>query len=230
MFAIMKHEVIPPLTLLWYKGLGFSILAVIVLIFILKNRKKHEQDLFLRLMSVFFFTAWIYAIIYEINNGIWTIEDSLPLHLCRVSFIICIIASWRPKQWMFEWCLYLAIPAGLHAILTPELTMGRSNWLLFHYYLTHAAMLFVPLYLSFVKKMKARRNSWWKIVLYLQILVIINFPLNFLVDANYMYLHHKPLADNPFLIGEWPWYIIILEAVMILHVVIIRLIFKTTSK
>lgn len=54
MFAIMKHEVIPPLTLLWYKGLGFSILAVIVLIFILKNRKKHEQDLFLRLMSVFF--------------------------------------------------------------------------------------------------------------------------------------------------------------------------------
>ena len=45
-----------------------------------------------------------------------------------------------------------------------------------------------------------------------------------------MYLAEKPMAENPFLIGEWPWYIIILEAVMILHVVIIRLIFKTTRK
>ena len=30
-----------------------------------------------------------------------------------------------------------------------------------------------------------------------------------------MYLAEKPMVDNPFLIGEWPWYIVGLELVLI---------------
>jgi uncharacterized membrane protein YwaF len=61
---------------------------------------------------------------------------------------------------MFEWCVFLAFPAAAHAMFTPELTMGKSNWLFFYYYFTHAAMLFVPIFLSVVKKMKPRVNGW----------------------------------------------------------------------
>ena len=45
-----------------------------------------------------------------------------------------------------------------------------------------------------------------------------------------MYLAHKPIADNPFLIGEWPWYIIGLELVLILHIAIIYLPFAIKKR
>jgi len=42
-----------------------------------------------------------------------------------------------------------------------------------------------------------------------------------------MYLKEKPLVNNPFLIGEWPFYILFLEIVMIIHVL---LVYKLTPK
>lgn len=71
--------------------------------------------------------------------------------------------------------------------------------------------------------MLPRKNAWKRSFLYVKILLLIIFPLNFYLGSNYMYLAQKPLADNPFLIGEWPWYIVGLELVLILHIAIIYL-------
>ena len=32
--------------------------------------------------------------------------------------------------------------------------------------------------------------------------------MNWLTDANYMYLCTQPAVDNPLVIGGWPWYIV----------------------
>ena len=45
-----------------------------------------------------------------------------------------------------------------------------------------------------------------------------------------MYLAEKPMVDNPFLIGEWPWYIVGLELVLILHIAIIYLPFALKNR
>ena len=45
-----------------------------------------------------------------------------------------------------------------------------------------------------------------------------------------MYLAEKPMVDNPFLIGEWPWYIVGLELVLILHIAIIYLPFALKKR
>ena len=65
---------------------------------------------------------------------------------------------------------------------------------------------------------------------YLQIPLSIIFPFNFYLGSNYMYLAHKPIADNPLLIGEWPWYIVGLELVLILHIAIIYLPFAIKKR
>lgn len=41
--------------------------------------------------------------------------------------------------------------------------------------------------------------------------------INFWLDANYMYLSEKPLAENPFVMGDWPWYILGFELAALLH-------------
>ena len=45
-----------------------------------------------------------------------------------------------------------------------------------------------------------------------------------------MYLAEKPMANNPLLFGEWPWYIIGLEFVLILHIIVIYLPFALKKR
>jgi uncharacterized membrane protein YwaF len=50
--------------------------------------------------------------------------------------------------------------------------------------------------------------------------------LNWLLDANYMYFSQKPIVDNPFLIGEWPWYIFFIDLFAMVHFLLIYIPFK----
>ena len=45
-----------------------------------------------------------------------------------------------------------------------------------------------------------------------------------------MYLSAKPDVSNPFLIGEWPYYILILEVVALVHFLIFYLPFTKKIK
>ena len=116
--------------------------------------------------------------------------------------------------------LFLSIPSGIHSILTPEFTQGLSTYLIFDFYFVHAALIFIPLFLTFNRGMLPRKILGEDLFICANSVVII-FLLNFYLGSNYMYLAEKPMVDNPFLIGEWPWYIVGLELVLILHIAII---------
>ena len=50
------------------------------------------------------------------------------------------------------------------------------------------------------------------------IFTVFIYPINLVIGgkANYMYLIDKPPVNNPLLMGEWPWYILNLEIIIIL--------------
>ena len=216
------HVIIEPLSNVWWVGLIGSITAIISLLLIFKTTSYKVRNQFLKLLFTSFIMVFLITTITTLNTGSWNIQDNLPLHLCRISFFICILVLWTKKQWMYEWTLYLAIPSGLHSMLTPELTMGLSNWYLFDYYFVHAALIFVPLYLTIVMGFKTRNNAWKKTFLRLQVAVVLILPLNFIIDSNYMYLKAKPIVENPFLIGDWPFYILFLELIILIHIGVIH--------
>ena len=215
------HEVIIPLTLMWWKGV-VSCLLVISSVIMFFNRSSSEWKLFFtKLLAYTSMLVYMLTTIVAIFAQEWTIKDFLPLHLCTISFFICIIVLLTKKQWMYEWALLVAMPSGLHSVLTPELSMGISNWYLFDYYFVHCILMLVPLYLTIALGMRPRIGSWWKTFLRVQIGAVILFPFNFIFDTNYMYLAAKPLVDNPFLIGDWPFYIFFLELFVLLHMILI---------
>jgi len=218
-----EHFVIPPLSFIWYIGIFSSILWISFVLLFFRNKAKNLKESFAKWLSISFVLTYIISNSLAIYNGWWNIQGYLPLHLCRISFFICMIVLVKKKQWMYEWVLFLAIPSGIHSMLTPEMTKGISAWFYFDYYFVHAGLILVPLYLTIVMGMKARKDAWWKTILRLQIPVAIIMPLNFLMESNYMYLSHKPLVNNPFLIGEWPTYVLFLEIIMVAHVYIIHL-------
>ncbi|MDG2264187.1 MAG: TIGR02206 family membrane protein [Flavobacteriales bacterium] len=219
---MIDHFVIPPLSSIWWIGIVSSALFIFLFIRLLKNKSAIVKSNFARGLSVAFILTYIISNTIAIYNGWWNLQDNLPLHLCRISFFISMVVLLTRKQWMYEWVLFLAIPSGIHSMLTPEMTKGISTWFYFDYYFVHAGLILVPLYLTIVMGMKSRADAWWKTILRLQIPVAIILPLNFLLESNYIYLRHKPLVDNPFLIGEWPMYIVFLELIMLVHVFVIH--------
>lgn len=219
---MIDHFVIQPLSSIWWIGILSSVLFIFLSIRLLKNKSAIVKSNFARGLSVAFILTYVISNTIAIYNGWWNLQDNLPLHLCRISFFISMVVLLTRKQWMYEWVLFLAIPSGIHSMLTPEMTKGISTWFYFDYYFVHAGLILAPLYLTIVMGMKSRADAWWKTILRLQIPVAIILPLNFLLESNYIYLRHKPLVDNPFLIGEWPIYIVFLELIMLVHVFVIH--------
>ena len=221
---MVDHLIIEPLSILWWKGLLSSFFSVTLLLFLLRKKSLKIKEKFQKALALAFILGYLNTLITTLKNGTWNIQDHLPLHLCRISFIICIITLLSKTQWMYEWCLFLAIPAGFHSLLTPELTNGTSNWFFFDYYFVHAGMLLVPLYLTLIMEMRPRKRAWIHTFYRLQIPVVFIFPLNFIINSNYMYLKAKPIVENPLVIGEWPYYILVLELITLLHIYIIHLV------
>ncbi|MBT3611402.1 MAG: TIGR02206 family membrane protein [Flavobacteriales bacterium] len=215
------HEIIEPFSPLWWQGIvGCFVVVSLILLFF--NRASSEWKLwFTKLLAYSSILVYMVTHIVAIASKEWNIQDFLPLHLCTISFFICIIVLLTKKQWMYEWVILLAMSSGLHSVLTPELSRGISNWYLFEYYFVHCSLMLVPLYLTLVLDMRPRVASWWKTFLRLQIAVVIVFSFNFFFDTNYMYLTTKPLVDNPLLIGDWPFYIFFLELFVLLHILVI---------
>jgi len=122
---------------------------------------------------------------------------------------------------MYEWALLLALPSALNALITPELIWGSSKWHIFEYYFVHGSLILVPLYLMFVMNYKLRILSWWKTFLRAQIVIVIVFSLNLILDTNYMFLSSKPSVNNPLILGDWPFYILFVLLIGLLHILVI---------
>ena len=146
---------------------------------------------------------------------------SLPLHLCGLSAILSgFVLFWR-NQLAFECLYYWGIVGAFHALMTPEFTRGTHGLLFYEFYVTHGGIILSALYLTIIFGMRPRRGSWWKIFFLSQFLIIIIGFINYLLNSNYMYLCVKPIANNLFLLGEWPWYIVGIELAAILHFILV---------
>jgi hypothetical integral membrane protein (TIGR02206 family) len=179
------------------------------------------KDLVRRILGLILIFTAISIHPYLLYIDTWNIRTSLPLQLCSLSGILSGIVLLFPTQLGFEIIMYWGLPAAMHSLLTPEMTQGSGNIIMFEYYLSHAGIILSGLYLAFCYDMRLRKGSWLKIFLYTQLLLPIVGGIDYLLDANYMYLAKRPQVDNPFIIGEWPYYIIILDIVLLLHFIVV---------
>jgi hypothetical integral membrane protein (TIGR02206 family) len=153
----------------------------------------------------------------NIVNGYWNISDNLPLHLCSVSNLIaCFILFIPKKNRLFEFLFYAGIIGAIQAFFTPQINnFDGSNYEYLEYYLSHGGIMLLPIFMFKNLGYKLTKYSWIKVVLYLNILLAIVMPLNFIIDSNYMYLANRPNVDNPLIIGEWPYYILFWEVIVV---------------
>ena len=157
---------------------------------------------------------------YLNHLGLWSLKTSLPIHLCGISGILAGIMMLRSSHYGFEFLALIGSPGALHALLTPQLNHGTIPFLVFKYYVSHAGIILVPLFLAIVLGYRIKRSSWYRVLLLCQVLLIIIGLTNYFIGSNYMYLAEKPLVNNPMVVGEWPWYILGFEILGLVHILI----------
>ena len=154
----------------------------------------------------------------NIINGYWNISENLPLHLCGISNLIaCFILFTKRNKVLFEFLFYAGIIGGIQAFLTPQINnFDGSFFEYFSYHFSHGGIIFLPTFMYLYLNYELTKFSWLRVVLYLNIVLAFVMPLNFQIDSNYMYLAYPPNVNNPLILGEWPYYILYWEFIIII--------------
>ena len=182
------HYAITPGSSEWLGGLFFSIAFILLPPYLLKNKTD------------------------DIKIGTGKAIGAMILLMITIGII-----HFKPGQNLFELLVFWGLPGAFHSIITPELTHGFSPFLYAEYYIAHAGIFAMAVFASAVYGMKRRKHSWFRVWLFTQPVLALVGLTNYLTGGNYMYLSEKPIADNPFVVGEWPWYILGLELAGLLH-------------
>ena len=234
---MIEHTVIEPLSNEWFIYNIITLVFIVGIIYIAKSLAHNYKKLFTLSLAVVFIFEFIFMDWYHIFiDKSWSIQDSLPLHLCAIMWFLSIYLFLTKKQWVFEMILFIGMPGGIHSLLTPELPHGSDLLHKIDFFIGHGGLVLAPLYAVFVLNMWPRKHAWWQTFLKLQILVLIVGIINYISDSNYMYLMHPPIANNPLIpsensfFGQGNRYILIFELAVIIHAAIINLPFLMKSK
>ena len=212
--------IIEPLSSTWWIGMSLSILVSFGIIQIAIRIPPDKRKILMMILGFILISIELMQQLYLNHLGLWSLKTSLPIHLCGISGILAGIMMFRSSHYGFEFLALIGSPGALHALLTPQLNHGTIPFLIFKYYVSHAGIVLVPLFLAIVLGYRIKRSSWYRVLLLCQVLLIIIGLTNYFIGANYMYLAEKPLVNNPMVVGEWPWYILGFEILGLVHILI----------
>ena len=161
-----------------------------------------------------------------------SIQKDLPLQLCHFAYwlsVICLISQLynsKHKQFYFNCSYFLGFSAAFQGILTVDLTgiFTFSDMLALH--LQHSFIILNVLWIIFAYKIKFNQKGILQAYLFTNVLIVLVGLINYIIGSNYMFLCNKPNVNNPLLIGDWPYYIIVLELVFFIYGYILYLPFK----
>mgnify|MGYP001033133694 CR=1 FL=1 len=150
---------------------------------------------------------------WRVYAGAWSVTTSLPLHLSSFSAYLSMYLLLTRRQKLFNVTFFLMMIGALLALVTPGIqgNWGFPHFRYFQFFAIHGMLVINVAYMLFVYQFSEaiRYKHIWLNALSLLVLAAILFPLNLILDSNYLFLMAKPGPNTAFdLFGPWPWYLI----------------------
>jgi hypothetical integral membrane protein (TIGR02206 family) len=168
-----------------------------------------------------------YAACVYIPQGIrhaLTWQYSLPLELCNLILIACIIALFRPIRIITEIAYFLGGGGVLQATLTPDLGQGFPSWDFILFFWGHGVTLLAIIFFISGREFKPGKGSIVRVMIALNVYALIVGTINAIMGWNYGYLCQKPSRPSLFdLMGPWPWYLLSTEVIALVIFLILDL-------
>jgi hypothetical integral membrane protein (TIGR02206 family) len=233
--VIIRNTLAERVTIGSFEHLLPIVVAIIVAVFSISysNRKLS----IVKQLKVFKLFGWFVSLtvatfhLYFISLGTYNIQTDLPLYLCSFIALLIPIFTYYRNYWMYEILLFWIIAGTLQGVITPDIAEGFPAFDYFRYWVVHLGLLIIVFYATFVFGMRPTFKSVFKSILALQLYVAMIVIVNALMNANYFYLNEKPQSATLLdYFGEWPYYIIVTQIILIPYFLLIYLPFYFTKK
>jgi hypothetical integral membrane protein (TIGR02206 family) len=179
----------------------------------LSPSKRFSIAIFLAVFTIFQEVLFDF---FQIYIDDFSIKEDLSLHMCGLSLFLSSYALWKKNQTAFELAFFWGLAGALQSILTPDPTRWPYGDIsIFWNFLSHGLIILNVVWLMWVDGMRCRKGSLLNTVLITNgVIFVMGYVNTFLGEgANYWFICTKPGGDSPFLIGDWPYYLITFELV-----------------
>ena len=141
------------------------------------------------------------------------VKTNLPLHICGVAVYLSVFVLFARRQFAYEVAYFWGLAGTLQAIITPNIIFGWPSYNFVQFFVGHGGIVVAVLFATWALKMRPRLRSVFYTWLLSNLCLAVIGTLNFLLDANYMFLCRPPVGDSPFFFLPWPWYLLFLEPI-----------------
>lgn len=215
-FSMIVSERVQILSLEHILPIGVALVFAVFLIRYAKTLSTVKQQQCIHYIAIFVSVFVIVFHVYYIFTSDYDIQSDLPLYLCSFLGILIPIFTHFRKYWMFEILVFWIIAGTVQGVITPDIAEGFPSFDYFRYWIVHLGLLTVIFYNIFVFKLKPKFKSVFKSFFALQVYVVCMIIVNYLLDANYFYLNKKPQSASVLdYFGDWPYYIIVCQLIII---------------
>ena len=194
--------------------LSIILIIIFYVLFLCFNEKigiKNKSEIFPIVLSFTILSLDISEDIIRYITGYYSIEKDLPLQLCTIGIYVAVVALLKKNQIAFELIFYWGLVGASQAILTPDSDLFELKIFFMYSQAYHSALIFSVLWLVIKCNMSMQIEYIPRVVLITNLVVVVISVINYLLDSNYMFLRVKPNSVSPFLIGDWPVYIIMVQ-------------------
>ena len=147
------------------------------------------------------------------TTGQWSIQNTLPLHLCSMLVFLSAIMLVSKNYTLYEFAYFMGIAGASQALLTPDAGIyGFPHFRAFQVMISHGSIVTAAIYMTAVEGFRPYPRSLPRVFFWMNVdMVIIGF-INATIGSNYLFIAHKP--ETPSLLdvlGPWPWYLLMIE-------------------
>lgn len=147
---------------------------------------------------------WVFIAVFD-----FPVAQKLPLDLCRMNALLSALMLIRRNYAVFEVTYFWTFAGSVAALLTPDLQQGFPHPFYLLFFFSHGLVVIAALFAIFAWNFAPRLRSVGKALLATALYAGAIMPLNYWLDANYLYLRAKPARASLLdFLGPWPWYLL----------------------
>jgi hypothetical integral membrane protein (TIGR02206 family) len=209
--------------------LSFALFGFLLIQFA-KRQRMSNQILIGNIFAISIAFSIILGVFIKLYKGDFDIQKDLPLHLCSFLGLLLPFFSFTRKFLLYEVLLFLIFAGTSQAILTPD-EKNYNNYPFYRYWFMHTGLVIFMFYATIIYKMKPTIKSVFKAFAGMQIYMLLMFTLNYFLGSNYFFTNRKPEAKTVLdAFGDWPYYVFVVELMVIPYFLIIYLPFYLANK
>jgi hypothetical integral membrane protein (TIGR02206 family) len=149
--------------------------------------------------------------VINIANGSWTVQWSLPLHLCEAGCFLVAVSLWWRLRFAFEMSYFWGLGGTMPGLFSPSIPGHFPDPVYFQYYAQHGLLVLGAFYLVIALGMRPARRAVMRVTMATAIYAAAVGIVDYITGGNYLFLRDLPPTKTALdYMGPWPWYIVTL--------------------